>query len=153
MRKSEYQPTRNQFSWQRVLVAMATMAFAVTLVPVTTLAQTDGEEEEQTAGALEEVLVTSARRREENLQDVPIAVSMLTDDILEDFNIIDLGDVSRIVPNSVISAGRGSNTTIIAYVRGVGQNDPLWGFEPGVGVGAAVREFSVRNEEVTSVAA
>jgi hypothetical protein len=26
-------------------------------------------------------------------------------------------------------------------------------FEPGVGVGAAIREFSVRNEEVTSVAA
>ena len=45
MRKSENQPTRNQFSWQRVLVAMATMAFAVTLVPVTTLAQTDWEEE------------------------------------------------------------------------------------------------------------
>lgn len=83
---------------------------------------------------LEEVIVTSARRRDENIQDVPIAVSLLSDKFLEDNNILDLGDISNVVPNSVISAGRATNSTIIAYIRGLGQNDPLWGFEPAVGI-------------------
>ena len=103
--------------------------------PVAGFAQSDADEEEYEGdNLLEEVIVTSARRREENVQDVPIAVSLLSNDLLQDYNIMDLGDVSNIVPNSVISAGRATNSTIIAYIRGVGQNDPLWGFEPGVGV-------------------
>ena len=57
---------------------------------------------------------------------------MLSQETLQDYNILDLGNVSNIVPNSVISAGRATNSTIIAFIRGVGQNDPLWGFEPGV---------------------
>lgn len=85
-------------------------------------------------GQLEEIIVTSARRRNENVQDVPIAVSLLSDKFLEDNNIMDLGDISNVVPNTVISAGRATNSTIIAYIRGVGQNDPLWGFEPAVGI-------------------
>ena len=85
-------------------------------------------------GQLEEVVVTSARRRAEDVQDVPIAVSLLSDKFLEDNNIMDLGDISNVVPNTVISAGRATNSTIIAYIRGVGQNDPLWGFEPAVGI-------------------
>lgn len=86
------------------------------------------------SGRLEEIVVTSARRRAEDVQDVPIAVSILTDKFLEDNNIMDLGDISNVVPNAVISAGRATNSTVIAYVRGLGQNDPLWGFEPAVGI-------------------
>lgn len=86
------------------------------------------------SGRLEEIVVTSARRRAEDVQDVPIAVSILTDKFLEDNNIMDLGDISNVVPNAVVSAGRATNSTIIAYVRGLGQNDPLWGFEPAVGI-------------------
>src|SRR5690606_14860999 len=29
---------------------------------------------------------------------------------------------------------RGSNSTLISFIRGVGQQDPLWGFDPGVGL-------------------
>jgi iron complex outermembrane receptor protein len=106
-----------QPTWHTLLITLVT---ALMMLPAVVFAQDDQDEEEQVAGMLEEVIVTSARRREENLQDVPIAVSMLSADLLEDFNIMDLG--------------RATNSTIIAYIRGVGQNDPLWGFEPGVGV-------------------
>jgi iron complex outermembrane receptor protein len=124
---------RRQLTWRKPFAIMAITLFAIGSVPATTFAQSEADEE-QVAGVLEEVIVTSARRREENIQDVPIAVSLLSDDLLESYNILDLGDVSNLVPNSVISAGRATNSTIIAYIRGVGQNDPLWGFEPGVGV-------------------
>ena len=122
-----------QGTWHRLLLTLAISLLTITMLPAAALAQS-GADEEQVAGVLEEVIVTSARRREENVQDVPIAVSLLSKDLLQDYNILDLGGVSNIVPNSVISAGRATNSTIIAYIRGVGQNDPLWGFEPGVGV-------------------
>jgi len=38
------------------------------------------------------------------------------------------------VPNLTVYAARGSTSTITAYIRGVGQADPLWGVDPGVGV-------------------
>jgi len=108
---------------QRLFLGIATAMLSLLTLPGSSFAQSVSEENGY-EGVLEEVLVT-ARRRDENIQDVPIAISLLTDDILEDYNIGDLGDVSNIVPNSVISAGRATNSTIIAYIRGVGQNDPL----------------------------
>ncbi len=124
---------RRQLTWRKPFAIIAITLFAIGSVPATTFAQSEADEE-QVAGVLEEVIVTSARRREENVQDVPIAVSLLSSDQIEKYNIMDLGDLSKIVPNSNISAGRATNSTIVAYIRGVGQSDPLWGFEPGVGV-------------------
>jgi len=122
------------FGLKRLILVGLTSLMALVAFPAPLMAQTVSDDDEYGEGVLEEVIVTSARRREENIQDVPIAVSLLSDELLVDYNILDLGDVSNIVPNSVISAGRATNSTIIAYIRGVGQNDPLWGFEPGVGV-------------------
>jgi iron complex outermembrane receptor protein len=133
MRRSIEQQN-SQPRWQRQMLIIATTLLALMALPATSLAQSEAEDDEYGDNVLEEIIVTSARRREENVQDVPIAVSILSDEVLQDYNIMDLGDVSNIVPNSVISAGRATNSTIIAYIRGVGQNDPLWGFEPGVGV-------------------
>jgi len=117
---------------QRLWLSVAVALAGITMTPLTAFAQTG--EEQEAAGVLEEVIVTSARRREEDVQDVPIAVSLLSSDMMEKYNIMDLGDLSKVVPNSNISAGRATNSTIVAYIRGVGQSDPLWGFEPGVGV-------------------
>ena len=52
-------------------------------------------------------IVVTARRREETLVSVPIAVSALS---------------------------RGTNSTLTAFIRGVGQQDPVSGFEQGVGI-------------------
>ena len=84
-------------------------------------------------GALEEVVVT-ARRRSENLQDVPLAVTAISSEMLTQQNVTNLEDLNGYAPNIKINAGRATNSTINAYIRGVGQNDPLWGFEPGVGI-------------------
>ncbi len=84
-------------------------------------------------GQLETVVVT-ARRRSENLQNVPLAVTAVSADMLEDRAINNLSDIGSLVPNMKISADRATSATINVYIRGVGQSDPLWGFEPGVGV-------------------
>jgi iron complex outermembrane recepter protein len=85
------------------------------------------------AKQLGQVTVT-ARKREETLQDVPIAVSAFTAQALEKQNVQNLADLQGKVPSLQIYAARGSNTTLTAYIRGVGQADPTWGFDPGVGI-------------------
>jgi iron complex outermembrane receptor protein len=94
----------------------------------------------QTAPAAEPAVTTldvvkvTARKREESLQDVPVAVTALTAEQLDKLAIKDLGDLQGQVPNLTIYAARGSNTTITTFIRGVGQADPLWGVDPGVGI-------------------
>jgi len=85
------------------------------------------------ADGLTEIVVT-ARRRAENLQDVPVAVTAISAAALEQQAVTSLGDLNSFVPNMKISSDRATSSTINVYIRGVGQSDPLWGFEPGVGV-------------------
>ncbi|TYT27434.1 TonB-dependent receptor [Luteimonas viscosa] len=85
------------------------------------------------ATTLDAVTVT-ARKREETLQDVPVAVTAFTAETLDKLNIKDIGDLDAQVPNLTIYAARGSTSTVTAYIRGVGQADPLWGVDPGVGI-------------------
>ena len=81
-----------------------------------------------------ETLTVTARRRDELLQDVPIAVSAFSGGQLQNLNVRDIGDLQGQVPNLTVYAARGSNTTITSYIRGIGQSDPTWGADPGVGI-------------------
>jgi iron complex outermembrane receptor protein len=83
--------------------------------------------------SVDEVVVT-ARRREENLKDVPVAVSAFSAAKLEQQGGTDITVLSQTTPNITVQTARGSNSTLISYIRGVGQQDPLWGYEPGVGL-------------------
>lgn len=81
-----------------------------------------------------DVIIVSARRRDESLQDVPVAVSAFSGDQLEAMGVSDLTDIEAITPNVTLETSRGTNNTITAFVRGVGQQDPVAGFEAGVGI-------------------
>jgi iron complex outermembrane receptor protein len=80
-----------------------------------------------------EITVTS-RRREEALQEVPLAVSVIAGDQLEDVAASSISELEGYVPNLSIYQGRNQSTTLTAFIRGVGQADPLWGVDPGVGL-------------------
>jgi iron complex outermembrane receptor protein len=81
----------------------------------------------------DEIIVT-AQRRAQNIQDVPISVTAVSADMLQQTGAIDITDIQKFTPNATVEVARGSNSTLIAFIRGVGQQDPLWGFEPGVGI-------------------
>jgi len=67
-------------------------------------------------GGLQEVVVT-ARKREENLQDVPISINVLTHKDLENLGIVRFDDYAQKIPSiSFISIGPGTQTF---YMRGV----------------------------------
>jgi len=113
----------------RIAVNTSTLALAIAIaLPASTL---KAQESASATSTLDAVKVT-ARKREETLQDVPVAVTAFTPEVLDRFNISDLGDLGAQVPNLTIYAARGSTSTITAYIRGIGQSDPLWGVDPDV---------------------
>ncbi|ESQ74801.1 TonB-dependent receptor [Asticcacaulis sp. AC402] len=80
------------------------------------------------------VVVVTARRRDETLKSVPVAVSSFSAEKLGRTGAPDITALQQQTPNLTLQVARGSNSTLIAFIRGVGQQDPLWGFEPGVGL-------------------
>jgi iron complex outermembrane receptor protein len=84
-------------------------------------------------GVNPDILVT-ARRRAETLQDVPIAITAYTGEQLENSGALDITDISNTTPNVTLEVSRGTNSTLSAFIRGVGQQDPVAGFEGGVGI-------------------
>jgi iron complex outermembrane receptor protein len=85
-------------------------------------------------GSAVEELVVTARRRAESLTDVPISLTVQTGAQLEQRGAPDITSLQRVTPNLTLQVSRGTNSTLTAFIRGVGQQDPLWGFEPGVGL-------------------
>ncbi|MCW0197801.1 TonB-dependent receptor [Sphingopyxis sp.] len=79
-------------------------------------------------------IIVSARRRDERLIDVPIAVTALSADTLAKAGAIDITDVANMAPNTTLENSRGTNSTLTAFIRGVGQQDPVPGFEAGIGI-------------------
>ncbi|MCW4462529.1 TonB-dependent receptor [Sphingomonas sp. BT-65] len=79
-------------------------------------------------------IVVTARRREESLLDVPIAVTAYSGAQLEAAGAIDVTDIAATTPNVTLEVSRGTNNTLSAFIRGVGQQDPVAGFEAGVGI-------------------
>jgi iron complex outermembrane receptor protein len=104
-------------------LAAAAPAMAQDMDPVSTeAAPEDGE------------IVVTARRREERLLDVPVAVTALSAATLEKYQATDLGGIQGTVPNVNLVQGRGSTSNANIFIRGIGQPDALQTFDPAVGI-------------------
>ena len=90
-------------------------------------------QEDSATTYLDEITVT-ARRREESVLEVPLSISVMSGDMLERIGAVDIVEVGKQSPNVTLEVSRGTNTTLTAFIRGVGQQDPVAGFEAGVGL-------------------
>lgn len=81
---------------------------------------------------LEQVLITS-RRRVEQIQDIPIPVSLVRGSTIEDAGAFNVGRIKEMVPSVQLYASNPRNTTL--NIRGLGSTYGLTndGVDPGVG--------------------
>ncbi len=84
------------------------------------------------ARALEEIVVT-ARKREESLQRVPVAVSVVNQEVLQNGAANDLSKVGELVPQVSMSQG-GSGTGAVITVRGVSSASNDAGLDQSVAI-------------------
>lgn len=85
---------------------------------------------------LEEIVVT-ARKVEESLQDVPIAVSAFTGNALEERGLSNISEIADFTPGLQMdstAAISGSSAAVTTFIRGIGVSDFLLTIDPGVGL-------------------
>ncbi len=92
------------------------------------------QETREPEGRILESIEVTARRTVENMQRVPLAVTSLGAEDLAERGIQTILEVQQFSPNTTLQESRGTNSTLTAFIRGVGQEDPLWGYESGVGI-------------------
>lgn len=96
-------------------------------------------EEAQPATAMDEPvadgneIIVTASKREQTLQDVPIAVSVTSGEAIERAQIRDIKDLSSLVPSLRVNQLQSSANTNF-YIRGFGNGANNAGIEPSVGL-------------------
>ena len=114
-----------------------TPAFASTAQenPSTSPANQDNQKtQNQAATGSDQEIVVTARRRNELLLNVPVAVTAYTGEQLDRQGALTITDVADTTPNVTLEVSRGTNSTLTPFIRGIGQQDPVAGFEQGVGL-------------------
>jgi len=84
------------------------------------------------AQVLEEVIVT-AQKREQNLQDVPIAVSAFTGEMLAQSGVKDVFDLQANAPSLIVGSAQTSTSTTFG-IRGVFTSSQNFGLDSSVGL-------------------
>ncbi|MDE2597445.1 MAG: TonB-dependent receptor [Sphingomonadales bacterium] len=110
-------------------VSLAVLAFALA-----TPAHAQDAEAQQ--GGIQDIVVT-AQKREQSVQDVPIAISAFSQEALQERGVSDVSQLSNIAPNVTLDGGTpfsGSAAVLSAFIRGIGANDFAFNIDPGVGV-------------------
>jgi iron complex outermembrane receptor protein len=82
-------------------------------------------------------IIVTAQRREQDAQDVPIALTIFGGEALQERAIADVSQLGNVTPNVTLDAGTpfaGSGAALGASIRGIGQNDFAINVDPGVGV-------------------
>jgi outer membrane receptor protein involved in Fe transport len=102
------------------------------LAVITAMSPAFGQSEDDEISTLEEVIVTSTKR-EQTLQEIPIAVSVVDAEVLSQAHITDMIQLQTLVPSlKVTQLQTTSDTNFIIRGFGNGANNP--GIEPSVGV-------------------
>ena len=84
--------------------------------------------------ALEEITVTAEFRRED-LQHTPVSISAISAESMAAHGDNTVADVASRAPNVTLTAASAAfGNSVTASIRGVGQYDPSFALEPGVGI-------------------
>lgn len=80
-----------------------------------------------------ETIIVTAQKREQSLQDVPIVVTAISGQLLQDSGVRDIKDLTLLTPGLIVTSTT-SETVTTARIRGVGTVGDNPGLESSVGV-------------------
>ena len=89
---------------------------------------------QQASGAGTDNIVVTAQRREQSVQDVPIAITAISGNRLAEGAVLTANDVSRLTPSLTGANGGGRVARPRYFLRGVGVNDPSGNVVSPVGI-------------------
>lgn len=111
---------------------LATSSLAAMAVPQMAMAQAAPEQEQEDNRANGDIIVT-ATRIATNVQDVPIAITAVTSEALEERQLTTLADLGAVVPNATFRKSQGIyGAGVQVTLRGIGTTDTRMSVEPAV---------------------
>lgn len=117
----------------RLALLTGTAAIAIAL-PVAAHAQDQGGGANAEADVdMSNVIVVTATKREQTLQETPISVSVTSGETIEQAQIRDVLDLQTVAPSLRVSQLQNSSSSTF-IIRGFGNGDNNFGIEPSVGV-------------------
>ena len=102
-----------------------------TMLSSSAFAQIAGDVDDDTR--FEDEIIVTATKREQTLQEVPVAVTVTPADTIEKAQILDINDLQSVVPSLRVSQNQNSQQTTFS-IRGFGNGGNNIGIEPSVGV-------------------
>ena len=122
---------RNRISGRWPLLSLMTLGFAMPAMAQTPAATPAGPQQgsasAEAARAQKDVVVITANKREESIQDVPVAVTAVTAEKKDQLGIITVTDLTNITPGLSYTPGNERVT-----LRGIGRLTNSFGADPGV---------------------
>ena len=113
-------------------VLLAGTVLGVGLASAPAFAQTAPEEDQAQQGGIQDIVVT-ARKRQESVQDVPVAVTAMTAQMIQNRDITSIEKIASATPN--LNVGRASNGSAAQItLRGIGSSSTSIGIEQSVAV-------------------
>lgn len=109
----------------------AVLACTSALVPVSAFAQENTDEE---TVADDNVIIVTATKRAEDVQDIPLAVTAISPVQLEKQGVVNVQEITQVSPSFSTSQAQNSSGTVVLRIRGVGTTANNIGFESAVGV-------------------
>jgi iron complex outermembrane recepter protein len=112
-------------------IMLSSISIAAFSISGVAYAQDEAADEEETFE--EDAIIVTATKREQTLQDVPVAVSVTSADAIERAQVRDLKDLQTLVPSLRVSQLQSSASTDF-IIRGFGNGSNNVGIEGSVGV-------------------
>lgn len=81
-----------------------------------------------------EDIVVTARRREENVQTVPIAITVIGADTLDNLRVLDVSNLAALEPSFSVSAASGRPNAPVYSLRGIRPTEAIYGQDPTVAI-------------------
>lgn len=127
---------KNKYNSGRYCASVSALALLLTAVAGAAAAAEGAAATEESVGTLGEIVVMS-RRKQENLQETPVAVTAINAEGLAARNITRANQIAEVAPNVVfepVAPLTGSTNNGSIFIRGIGTTEFSLGTEPGVGV-------------------
>ncbi|WP_239804556.1 TonB-dependent receptor [Croceicoccus hydrothermalis] len=114
--------------------ASAALMASTALTPQSAAAQETGPAQAERSSVAANTIIVTARRRDENLQEVPISITVIDNATLDDLRIENIEDLEVLEPTLSVSAASGRPNRPVYSLRGIRPTEAIYGQDPTVAV-------------------
>ncbi len=118
---------------ERKLASYAAGLLVGTCLATPAFAQDNGTDP-QAPEVRDDVIIVTATRRAEDVQDIPIAVTAVTPETLEKQGVVNVQNITSVSPSFSTSNAQIASGSVVLRIRGVGTTSNNIGFESAVGI-------------------